>query len=86
MEASTQSGHLKIGALIFPNMDQCDFTGPFEALSRIPDSSFHTIWKNLGPVPDMRGMRILPDTTMAEAPDLDVLLVPGGYGQARSDG
>jgi cyclohexyl-isocyanide hydratase len=81
MEASTQPGHLKIGALIFPKMDQCDFTGPFEALSRIPASSFYTIWKDLEPVADMRGMRILPDTTMAEAPELDVLLVPGGYGQ-----
>jgi cyclohexyl-isocyanide hydratase len=73
--------HLKIGGLIFPDMDQCDFTGPFEALARVPNSTFYTIWKDKQPVRDMRGMQLLPDTTIAEAPQLDVLLVPGGYGQ-----
>ena len=37
--------HLTIGALIFPRMDQIDFTGPFEVLSRIPDSTIHVIAK-----------------------------------------
>jgi cyclohexyl-isocyanide hydratase len=73
--------HLKIGSIIFPRMDQCDFTGPFEALARVPNSQFFTIWKDKNPVPDMAGMRIVPDTTMAECPQLDVLLVPGGHGQ-----
>jgi cyclohexyl-isocyanide hydratase len=73
--------HLKVGSLIYPSMDQCDFTGPFEALSRIPNSTFYTIWKDKDPVPDMRGMRIVPDTTITEAPQLDILLVPGGHGQ-----
>lgn len=36
--------HLKIGGLIFPEMDQCDFTGPFEVLARIPHATFYTIW------------------------------------------
>lgn len=72
---------LKIGALIFPNMDQCDFTGPFEALARVPNSSFFTIWKDTNPVRDLADMQLLPDTTIDEAPQLDVLLVPGGHGQ-----
>jgi cyclohexyl-isocyanide hydratase len=73
--------HLTIGALIFPKMDQCDFTGPFEALARVPNSRFLTIWKDKNPVHDMAGMRLLADTTIDEAPQLDVLLVPGGHGQ-----
>lgn len=73
--------HLKIGGLIFPNMDQCDFTGPFEALARVPNSSFMTIWKDTQPVRDLAGLRLVADTTIAEAPQLDVLLVPGGLGQ-----
>ncbi|MBP0623108.1 DJ-1/PfpI family protein [Cupriavidus consociatus] len=76
--------HLKIGGLIFPNMDQCDFTGPFEALSRIPNSTFHTLWKNKEIVRDMRGMQLVADTSFDEAPQLDVLLVPGGYGQEEA--
>src|SRR5689334_19726157 len=39
---------LRIGGLIFPGMDQMDFTGPFEVLSLIPNSTFHTLE---GPVP-----------------------------------
>jgi cyclohexyl-isocyanide hydratase len=73
--------HLKIGSLIFPDMDQCDFTGPFEALARVPNSTFFTIWKDTNPVRDLAGMRLLADTTLDEAPQLDVLLVPGGHGQ-----
>jgi cyclohexyl-isocyanide hydratase len=73
--------HLKIGGIIFPNMDQCDFTGPFEALARVPNSSFMTIWKDKNPVRDLAGMQLLADTTFEEAPQLDVLLVPGGRGQ-----
>lgn len=72
---------LNIGGLIFPKMDQCDFTGPFEALARIPNSRFMTIWKDKAPVRDLAGMQLLADTTMAEAPQLDLLLVPGGIGQ-----
>jgi cyclohexyl-isocyanide hydratase len=73
--------HLTIGGLIFPDMDQCDFTGPFEALARVPNSRFMTIWKDKNPVRDLAGMQLLADTTIDEAPQLDVMLVPGGYGQ-----
>jgi len=38
-----QSSHLTIGALIFPRLDQIDFTGPFQVLSRIPNSNIHVI-------------------------------------------
>lgn len=81
MKSLSSARHLNIGALIFPNMDQCDFTGPFEVLSRIPDSTFFTIWKDKQIVRDMRGLQFVPDMTIEEAPLLDVLLIPGGYGQ-----
>ena len=44
------SDHLNIGAVIFPEMDQIDFTGPFEVLSRLPDSTFHVLGKEKRPV------------------------------------
>ena len=76
-------GHLSIGAVIFPGIDQCDFTGPFEVLSRLPDSTFHVIWKEKVPVRDMGGLILTPEMTFANAPRLDVLVVPGGPGQQR---
>lgn len=72
---------LTIGGIIYPKMDQCDFTGPFEVLARIPNSRFVTIWKDKSPIKDMAGLQLLADTALADAPQLDVLLVPGGYGQ-----
>jgi cyclohexyl-isocyanide hydratase len=72
---------LCIGALIYPNVDQADFTGPFEVLSRVPDCSFHVIAKNRNPIRDVRGLILTPELTFQEAPRLDVLVVPGGEGQ-----
>ena len=72
--------HLKIGILLFPDLDQLDLTGPFEVLSRVPNSTVHLVWKDRAPVTDMRGLSILPTTTLVECPSLDVVVVPGGFG------
>lgn len=73
--------HLNIGAMIFPRMDQIDFTGPFEVLAQLPNSTFHVVWKERKPVRDYRGLILTPEKTFAEAPPLDVLVIPGGPGQ-----
>lgn len=73
--------HLQIGALIFENLDQMDLTGPFEVLSRVPNSTYRIFGKTAAPVRDGRGLRLTPDAALAEAPQLDVLHVPGGGGQ-----
>lgn len=72
---------LHVGAIIYPQVDQADFTGPFEVLSRIPNSTFHVLWKEIVPVLDRKGLILTPDTTFANAPELDLLVVPGGWGQ-----
>ena len=73
--------HLQIGSLLFEGLDQIDLTGPFEVLSRIPNSTYRIYAKTAGAVRDVRGLRLTPDATLAEAPPLDVLHVPGGFGQ-----
>jgi cyclohexyl-isocyanide hydratase len=70
-----------VGCFIFERMDQIDFTGPFEVLSRMPDTAVQIIGKELSPVRDVQGLRLTPDVTVAEAGTFDVLLVPGGHGQ-----
>src|SRR5215469_7475380 len=79
--AGFSNNHLHIGAIIFPRLDQSDFTGPFEVLSRIPDSTFHIIAKEKEPIADIRGLVLTPEKTFSESPPLDVLIVPGGPGQ-----
>jgi cyclohexyl-isocyanide hydratase len=72
---------LSVGCLIFPQMDQIDFTGPFEVLSRMPDTTIRVVAKELVPICDIQGLRFMPDTRVEEAGTFDVLVVPGGYGQ-----
>jgi cyclohexyl-isocyanide hydratase len=72
---------LSVGCLIFEQMDQIDFTGPFEVLTRMPDTTIHIVGKNRAPIRDMQRLQLTPDLSLAEAGSFDVLLVPGGYGQ-----
>jgi cyclohexyl-isocyanide hydratase len=73
--------HLRIGSLLFEGLDQIDLTGPFEVLSRIPNSTYRLYGKTAEPVRDVSGLRLIPDAALADAPQLDVLHVPGGFGQ-----
>lgn len=73
--------HLRIGSLLFEGIDQIDLTGPFEVLSRLPNATHRLYGVTAEPVRDLKGLRLAPDAAIAEAPPLDVLHVPGGFGQ-----
>jgi cyclohexyl-isocyanide hydratase len=73
--------HLQIGSLLMEGVDQIDLTGPFEVLSRLPNSTYRIYAKTADPVRDVKGLRLAPDGVLADAPPLDVLHVPGGFGQ-----
>ena len=73
--------HLRIGSLLFDGLDQIDLTGPFKVLSRIPNSTYRLYGETIEPVRDLHGLRLTPDVAWADAPQLDVLHVPGGFGQ-----
>jgi cyclohexyl-isocyanide hydratase len=67
--------HLEIGSLLFEGVDQIDLTGPFEVLSRIPNSTYRIYGKTAASVLDLKGLRLTPDAALADAPPLDVLHV-----------
>jgi cyclohexyl-isocyanide hydratase len=69
-----------IGFVIFPNLTQLDFTGPLQVLNRLPGAQTHIAAKAREPVPSDCGLSLVPTTTFAECPQLDLLCVPGGYG------
>ena len=71
---------IQIGFLLFPEITQLDLTGPFEILARVPDTQLSLLWKSLDPVTSGTGLTILPTMRLADAPQFDVLVVPGGSG------
>jgi len=72
---------IAIGILIYPNLTQLDATGPAQVLARVPGATLHMIWKTRDPIPTDAGFSIVPNTTFADCPRLDVICVPGGGGQ-----
>ncbi|HYD08265.1 MAG TPA: DJ-1/PfpI family protein [Reyranella sp.] len=72
---------IAIGILIYPNLTQLDATGPAQVLARVPGAKVHMIWKTLDPIATDAGFSIVPNTTFADCPKLDVICVPGGSGQ-----
>ena len=70
-----------IGLLIYPGMTALDIVGPQQVFSGLPGVKIHRIWKNLDAIATDDGMRILPDTTFANCPTLDLICVGGGIGQ-----
>jgi cyclohexyl-isocyanide hydratase len=72
---------MQIGLLLFPKLTQLDLAGPYEVFARVPDATVHVVWKTRDPVACDRGLQLVPTTTFAECPQLDVICVPGGPGQ-----
>lgn len=73
---------MQIVILLYPNMTQLDFTAPFEVFAALPDAKTDLVWKDTQPVRDVNGLTIVPSASLADAPQADLLFVPGGFGQA----
>ncbi len=71
---------LHVGLLAFPNVQQLDLTGPYEVFASMPDTEVHLIWKAIVPITSATGLVLMPTTTFADCPQLDVICVPGGGG------
>jgi transcriptional regulator GlxA family with amidase domain len=78
------------GILLFEDFEELDAVGPWEvftvARQLFPENRVVTIARTREPVRAAKGMRVLPDHSFADAPELDVLLVPGGQGTRREVG
>ena len=76
---------LQIGFVLFPNLTQLDLTGPWEVFAKLPGATCHLLAPDLQPVKSSSaGLTILPTTTYAACPQLDVVCVPGGPGHLQA--
>ncbi len=76
-----------IGIVLFEDVEELDAIGPWEVFTSAAmlrdDVSVVTLAQSRDLVRCAKGLRIQPDHTIADAPELDVLLVPGGQGTRR---
>ena len=83
-----------VGILIFDDVEVLDFAGPYEVFSRTrtvpgPESRrseesapfrVFTVARTEREITATGGLRVFPDHSFDNAPPIDVLLVPGGFG------
>lgn len=74
------SPKIHIGLLLFPQLTVLDLIGPYEVLSRLPNTRVDLIWHTLEPVRTEHGLYLTPTAICDEIAALDVLCVPGGFG------
>ncbi len=82
---------IRVGILVFQDVEILDFCGPYEVLAAVrldearrreEPSPFVVLLvaESLEPVHTKGGLRVLPDVTLDDCPPLDWLIVPGGWG------
>lgn len=73
---------MEIAILLFDRLTTLDAVGPYEVLSRIPGATVKMVAKQAGPQRNDTGsLALVADYTLAEVPQPDIFVVPGGPGQ-----
>lgn len=79
---------MSFGVLVFDGAEELDFVGPWEMLqvwshyAGGPERCL-IVAESEGPVRCAKGLSVNPDLTVADCPQLDWLLIPGGEGTRR---
>lgn len=78
-----------VAILIFDEVEVLDFCGPFEVFSvtgrRDNSNPFHvfTLAEKPEPVTARNGLSVNPQFTLDNCPEIDILVVPGGFGTRK---
>jgi transcriptional regulator GlxA family with amidase domain len=79
----------RVAILLFDDVEVLDFAGPFEVFGVAPGPdggpAFEVVTTALhaGEVVARNGLRVVPTSTVAELAEIDILVVPGGFGTRR---
>ena len=78
----------RIGIVLFDGAEELDFVGPWEVFTMAAkqegvELEVFTVSREGTAIRCAKGMRVLPDYSFANAPRMDVVLVPGGEGRKR---
>jgi transcriptional regulator GlxA family with amidase domain len=67
-----------IGILVYDGVNDLDFTGPRYVLGST-GAKTQLIGVKPGPIRTVMGVQVVPDTTIDQVDQLDILIVPGGF-------
>jgi transcriptional regulator GlxA family with amidase domain len=71
--------------LLYDRLTALDAIGPYEVLSRIPDSTLQFVAAEPGPVTTDNGMlTLVAEHAISDVMDPDIVLVPGGPGEVAA--
>jgi putative intracellular protease/amidase len=75
---------MQIAILLYDRFTALDAVGPYEVLSRLPDAEVAFVAQEAGPKrTDTGHLALLAEISIAECPQPEIVLVPGGPGQAE---
>ncbi|KUL44015.1 DJ-1/PfpI family protein [Streptomyces regalis] len=73
---------MQFAIVLYDRFTALDAVGPYETLGRLPDCELVFVAEERGPVrSDSGNLALIADKTLAEVPNPDVVVVPGGPGQ-----
>lgn len=73
-------GRKIVGVVLYPGFEVLDVFGPVEMWAYVPDFQVVMISQNGGAVKSAQGVSAVADYSFANAPQLDIMMVPGGVG------
>jgi transcriptional regulator GlxA family with amidase domain len=74
------NGTFKIAMLLFDNYTALDVIGPYEVLSKIPDSKIYLVAVKPGIYMDIKGLQLSAGYSLKDIENPDILVIPGGFG------
>ncbi|MBK8247073.1 MAG: DJ-1/PfpI family protein [Gemmatimonadetes bacterium] len=69
-----------VGIVLYPGFEVLDVYGPVEMWSYVPEFKVVMIAEQAGPVRSAQGVSTVAEYSFANAPTVDILMVPGGVG------
>ncbi len=77
---------LNVGIFVFNDIELLDFTGPYEVFSVASDLNQNnlfqvfTVTEDGKAIKSVNGLKVLPDYSFSDHPQIDILIIPGGNG------
>jgi putative intracellular protease/amidase len=70
----------KVGIVLYEGFEVLDVYGPLEMWGNVTEFEVFTVAENAGPIRSAQGVETVASYSFADAPPIDILMVPGGRG------